>query len=221
MYVEDSVSVRLFVIVIIVAAVLFSGFGICIGLFWLSNTRTKVLLRRFFSRIPIISALTRAGPPPRNREPPVEANALIELSNAYRPDEQTDQNQDSSGFGLASLSRRTIARQIQLRQSLAKGRFGEVWLGDWRGEQVAVKIFNSRDERSWWRETEIYTTNTLRHSNILRWIASDNKGKNLTGINSRCLSALSTAIPQLLMFLRSKLAQRAMQKAFCLESTLF
>uniref|UniRef100_A0A914Z178 Serine/threonine-protein kinase receptor n=1 Tax=Panagrolaimus superbus TaxID=310955 RepID=A0A914Z178_9BILA len=176
-FVGGQLSLQLFVILLIVAAIIFSGLGICIGLFWLSNTRTKIVLRRIFSRIPIISALTRAGPPQRQRaaDPQqIESNALIELSNAYRPDEQGE-TQDSSGFGLASLSRRTIARQIQLRQTLAKGRFGEVWLGDWRGEQVAVKIFNSRDERSWWRETEIYTTNTLRHANILRWIASDNK----------------------------------------------
>jgi len=58
---------------------------------------------------------------------------------------------------------------------VARGRFGEVWLGDWRGEKVAVKIFASRDEKSWRRETEIYSTNMLRHNNVLRWIASDNK----------------------------------------------
>lgn len=74
------------------------------------------------------------------------------------------------------LARRTIARQIQLKHSVARGRFGEVWLGDWRGEKVAVKIFASRDEQSWKRETEIYSTNMLRHNNVLRWIASDNKG---------------------------------------------
>jgi hypothetical protein len=34
--------------------------------------------------------------------------------------------------------------------------FGEVWLGHWRGENVAVKIFSSRDEKSWAREVEIY-----------------------------------------------------------------
>ena len=28
-----------------------------------------------------------------------------------------------------------------------KGRFGEVWRGEWRGENVAVKIFHSIDEQ--------------------------------------------------------------------------
>lgn len=38
------------------------------------------------------------------------------------------------------------------------------------GESVAVKIFSSRDEQSWFRETEIYNTVQLRHDNILgKW----------------------------------------------------
>lgn len=48
-----------------------------------------------------------------------------------------------------------------------KGRYGEVWRGTWMGESVAVKIFSSRDEQSWFRETEIYNTVQLRHENIL------------------------------------------------------
>lgn len=48
-----------------------------------------------------------------------------------------------------------------------KGRYGEVWRGTWMGENVAVKIFSSRDEQSWFRETEIYNTVQLRHENIL------------------------------------------------------
>ena len=56
-------------------------------------------------------------------------------------------------------------------------RFGEVWRGSWRGESVAVKIFSSRDENSWFRESEIYQTVMLRHVNILGFIATDNKGQ--------------------------------------------
>jgi hypothetical protein len=53
-----------------------------------------------------------------------------------------------------------------------------VWRGKWRGEEVAVKIFSSREERSWFREAEIYQTVMLRHENILGFIAADNKGTN-------------------------------------------
>ncbi|MGH0179449.1 UNVERIFIED_CONTAM: hypothetical protein FKN15_001750 [Acipenser sinensis] len=59
-----------------------------------------------------------------------------------------------------------------------KGRYGEVWRGVWMGENVAVKIFSSRDEQSWFRETEIYNTVQLRHDNILGFIASDMTSKN-------------------------------------------
>lgn len=60
-----------------------------------------------------------------------------------------------------------------------KGRFGEVWRGSCRGDQVAVKIFFSKDEASWSRETEIYSTVLLRHDNILGYIGSD-----VTSLNS-------------------------------------
>ncbi|XP_020290095.1 TGF-beta receptor type-1 isoform X2 [Pseudomyrmex gracilis] len=80
-----------------------------------------------------------------------------------------------SGSGLPLLVQRSIARQIQLVETIGKGRFGEVWRGRWRGENVAVKIFSSREERSWFREAEIYQTVMLRHDNILGFIAADNK----------------------------------------------
>lgn len=78
--------------------------------------------------------------------------------------------------GLPLLVQRSIARQIQLLEIIGKGRFGEVWKGRWRGESVAVKIFSSRDEQSWFREVEIYQTVMLRNDSILGFIAADNKG---------------------------------------------
>ncbi|KAJ6216861.1 hypothetical protein RDWZM_008018 [Blomia tropicalis] len=81
----------------------------------------------------------------------------------------------TSGSGLPLLVQRSIARQIQLLEIIGKGRFGEVWRGRWRGESVAVKIFSSRDEQSWFREVEIYQTVMLRNDSILGFIAADNK----------------------------------------------
>ena len=76
------------------------------------------------------------------------------------------------------LVQRSIARQIQLLGVVGKGRFGEVWKGNWHSEYVAVKIFSSREESSWFREVEVYQTAMLRHANILGFIAADNKGNN-------------------------------------------
>ncbi|OQV12677.1 TGF-beta receptor type-1 [Hypsibius exemplaris] len=84
-----------------------------------------------------------------------------------------------SGSGLPLLSQRTVARQITLTESIGKGRYGEVWLGHWYDDKVAVKIFDSRDDKSWNRETEIYNTTMLRNENLLGFIAADNKDTGL------------------------------------------
>lgn len=47
-----------------------------------------------------------------------------------------------------------------------------------------MKIFSSREERSWFREAEIYQTVMLRHENILGFIAADNKGTTKTSWSS-------------------------------------
>ena len=78
-----------------------------------------------------------------------------------------------SGSGMPLLIQRTLAKQIQLFDLIGKGRYGEVWRGVRHSENVAVKIFFSRDEASWNRETEIYSTIILRHENILGFLGSD------------------------------------------------
>lgn len=94
-------------------------------------------------------------------------------------------------LGLPLLVQRTIARTIILQEIVGKGRFGEVWHGRWCGEDVAVKIFSSRDERSWFREAEIYQTVMLRHENVLGFIAADNKGIfNLIGFSKESVMSI-------------------------------
>ncbi|XP_028292318.1 activin receptor type-1C [Gouania willdenowi] len=107
-------------------------------------------------------------------EEPVDDQMLMSADKCLQ-DLIYDMSTSGSGSGLPLLVQRTIARTIVLQESIGKGRFGEVWRGKWRGEDVAVKIFSSRDERSWFREAEIYQTIMLRHENILGFIAADNK----------------------------------------------
>ncbi|KAJ4438637.1 hypothetical protein ANN_14584, partial [Periplaneta americana] len=97
------------------------------------------------------------------------------LANSGTLQELIDQS-SGSGSGLPLLVQRTIAKQIQMVQSVGKGRYGEVWLARWRGERVAVKVFFTTEEASWFRETEIYQTVLMRHENILGFIAADIKG---------------------------------------------
>ena len=172
-----AVPVSYMVIIVCIVATVFCIIGICLGIFWFSSSRSKTLFRRLISRIPYINGLTGAAPPQRRTldpENPNEAIALVDRSD-NRLLNDSEEIGESSGFGMNSLSQRTIALQIHLKKQIAKGRFGDVWVGDWKGEQVAVKIFNSRDESSWSRETKIYTANSLRHANILRFIGVDNK----------------------------------------------
>jgi len=89
--------------------------------------------------------------------------------------EMLEETCSGSGSGLPLLMQRSIAQQINLKHIIGQGRFGEVHLGRWRGEHVAVKIFSTRDEESWFRESEVYQTVMLRHENILGFIAADNK----------------------------------------------
>ena len=78
-----------------------------------------------------------------------------------------------SGSGFPLLAQRTVARIIKVGDLIGSGRFGQVYVGDYLGEKLAVKKFFSHDEDSWFRETKIYNTVLLRHDNILGFFASD------------------------------------------------
>ena len=56
---------------------------------------------------------------------------------------------------------------------MGAGRFGRVYRGIWRGDEYAVKTFQSSDEKSWKRETEIYNQVLLPNENILSYLAGD------------------------------------------------
>ncbi|XP_063629471.1 activin receptor type-1 [Cydia splendana] len=83
-----------------------------------------------------------------------------------------------SGSGLPLMVQRTLSKQVSLLECVGMGRYGKVWRGLWYADSVAVKIFFSRDEASWQRETEIYSTVLLRHTNILAYIGSDMTSRN-------------------------------------------
>jgi len=89
---------------------------------------------------------------------------------------QLIEQSSGSGSGLPLLVQRTIAKQIHFNLIVGQGRYGEVWRAQWRGEDVAVKVFFTTDEASWFRETEIYQTHLMRHENILGFIAADIRG---------------------------------------------
>lgn len=106
----------------------------------------------------------------------MEPNWNGTASNHLSPLANLVEQSSGSGSGLPLLVQRTIAKQIQMVESIGKGRYGEVWLAKWRDEKVAAKVFFTTEEASWFRETEIYQTVLMRHENILGFIAADIKG---------------------------------------------
>lgn len=86
---------------------------------------------------------------------------------------------DSSGRGVLQLEERTISREITLSSRIGTGRFGEVYRGIWRDTEVAVKIFRTMDEASFFREVDLFNTNMLRHENIVGFRAADNRDCSL------------------------------------------
>ena len=110
----------------------------------------------------------------RNRR--VDSLSVVDIDSTVDLVEMTCTS--GSGSGLPFLVQRTVARSIKLGDPIGSGRFGQVYIGEYLGEKVAVKKFASRDEQSWFRETEIYNTVLLRHENILGFFASDMVSNN-------------------------------------------
>lgn len=87
----------------------------------------------------------------------------------------------SSGSGKTGcnpLVQRTLAKNIAVHNLIGSGRYGEVYKGVLYSEDVAIKIFSSRDEASWRREVEIYGIVMLQNENVLSFIGSDVASKN-------------------------------------------
>ncbi|KAH0615855.1 hypothetical protein JD844_026442 [Phrynosoma platyrhinos] len=90
----------------------------------------------------------------RQESRPLRYSIGLEQDETYIPPGESlkdliEQSQSSgSGSGLPLLVQRTIAKQIQMVKQIGKGRYGEVWMGKWRGEKVAVKVFFTTEEAS-------------------------------------------------------------------------
>lgn len=160
----ENNTIHWYILLLLAVAVIFSGIGLCVGIFYCNLDRIKTHFNRAV-------------------QPVLQVHFISNRSRRYRSNSRLEKLLDDlertvstgSGAGMPMLAQRTIARQITLHECIGRGRFGEVYVGEWRGEKVAVKIFLSRDELSWQRETDIYRHNMIRHCNLLRWIASDNK----------------------------------------------
>ena len=89
------------------------------------------------------------------------------------------EDSSGSGSGPCFLIQKTIAKQLSFKRLIGQGEFSgnSIWLAEWNGQPVAVKVFPTSNESSWDREREIFNTVLLRHPNILGYISSDIRGK--------------------------------------------
>lgn len=88
-------------------------------------------------------------------------------------DSVMDTMTSGSGSGVPRMVERTIAKQIELQEVIGSGRYGQVYLGHYHDDHVAVKIFSTVDEESWNREKDIYSIVLIRNDNILGYIGAD------------------------------------------------
>ena len=110
--------------------------------------------------------------------PPPYSSTSIEHVHVSVTDETSMSFTSGSGAGKPFLVRRTIARSITLGESIGGGRFGQVYVGYYQGERYAVKKFFSKDEQSWFHESDIYNSVNLRHDNVLTCFATDMLSNN-------------------------------------------
>lgn len=57
---------------------------------------------------------------------------------------------------LSTMVQKTVVCRSNVVKHLHSGRFGELYLGKWREDQVAIKIFSERHSNVWYKEVEVY-----------------------------------------------------------------
>ncbi|KAJ1350212.1 hypothetical protein KIN20_005950 [Parelaphostrongylus tenuis] len=156
------------------------------GMIVVRHPKASSLMRKYFRLSPHMTDAINHMSPRDDEVPIIETMSQSTSTSApaiqlllLKGLESTDAG-SGSGSGLPLLTQRNIARQIELVREIGQGRFGDVWLGAWKGDLVAVKIFSSRDEGSWLHEVETFQTHMLHHPNILQFYASDNKDTGTT-----------------------------------------
>ena len=60
-----------------------------------------------------------------------------------------------SNIGERPLRRRVLDSEIRNMELVKKGGFGSIWKGEYQGDLVAVKKFQSRNEESWDDEVRV------------------------------------------------------------------
>ena len=65
---------------------------------------------------------------------------------------------------LSTMVQKTVVCRSNVVKHLHSGSFGELYLGKWREDQVAIKIFSERHSDVWYKEVEVYQVSFHRTS---------------------------------------------------------
>ena len=57
---------------------------------------------------------------------------------------------------LSTMVQKTVVCRSRTLKHLHSGRFGELYLGKWRDDKVAIKVFGERHSDVWYKEVGVY-----------------------------------------------------------------
>ena len=96
----------------------------------------------------------------------------------------------SSGRSELCTRQKSILDEVRLERTIANGKFGKVYLGEWRSGKVAVKRFETRNTISYENEKLMYETSMFHHENLLHCIMCGRKCAPLTGEGVLCAEGI-------------------------------
>lgn len=68
-----------------------------------------------------------------------------------------EQAQKTTADGhLSTMVQKTVVCRSSTVKHLHSGSFAELYLGKWRDDQVAIKVFSERHSDVWYKEVEVY-----------------------------------------------------------------
>ncbi|KAI3379338.1 hypothetical protein SNEBB_003163 [Seison nebaliae] len=129
--------------------------------------KKKNLMKTIFDKLKSFSLIRRESQKKRNEE------RELPLMTCTKPCTGSDETDIGSGGGKLLLKNRDLRSELKLFNQIGYGRYGVVVRGRLRDEDVAVKLFMTKDEESWKHETNIYNECKINHNNIISYIASD------------------------------------------------
>lgn len=96
---------------------------------------------------------------------------ICETGTLYLANQKTE-SKTANESDASLLVREAVPREIVKMDKIDQGRYGTVWLAKWGDKKVALKEFPAFEKAAWEWEKQIYETASIRHANILDYMAA-------------------------------------------------